>query len=222
MLGWHNNFIRDRQMKKVLIVLSLVVVGLVGLGFVFKAQFIELAKDAVTSDMFVASDTDDFNPGTKIGEKFPAISATFNDATVTSLTQFAGSRGTVFIVSRSLVWCPFCMKQMAQLNKSLAGFEQAGINVVGLTYDSPEGQQPFKDRFSIGYPILSDNDAATVKALGIFNEKYSLGEAAYGIGHPGAFVVDTNGIIVGKIFIEAYSTRVDANSLFDFADNLLN
>jgi hypothetical protein len=35
-------------------------------------------------------------------------------------------------------------------------------------------------------------------------------------------VVDTNGMIVGKIFIEAYSTRVDANSLFDFADNLLN
>jgi peroxiredoxin len=222
MLGWYKNFIRDRQMKKVLIALSLVVGVFVGLGFVFKAQFIELAKDAVTSDMFVVSDTDDFNPGTKIGEKFPAISAIFNDATVTSLTQFTGSRGAVFIVSRSLVWCPFCMKQMAQLNKSLARFEQAGINVVGLTYDSADDQQPFKDKFSIGYPILSDNNAATVKALGILNEKYSLGEAAYGIGHPGAFVVDTNGMIVGKIFIEAYSTRVDANSLFDFADNLLN
>jgi hypothetical protein len=35
-------------------------------------------------------------------------------------------------------------------------------------------------------------------------------------------VIDTKGMIVGKIFIEAYSSRVDAQSLLSFADNLLN
>jgi peroxiredoxin len=214
-------FFRDKQMKKILIGFGVAVILLVGLGFIFKAQFIELAKDAITSDMFVASDTDDFNPGIKVGETFPAINATYNAAVVSDLEQFSGSNGTVFVVSRSLVWCPFCMKQMAQLNENLGSFEQAGINVVGLTYDSPEGQQPFKDKFSIAYPILSDNDAATVKILGILNEQYSPGEGAYGIGHPGAFVIDTNGVIVGKVFIEAYSSRVDAQSLLGFANSLL-
>ena len=208
-------------MKKVLIGFGLVVVVFVGLGFIFKTQFIEFAKEAVTSNMYVASDTDDFNPGVRIGESFPAISASYNGSDVTSLSQFAGSKGTVFVVSRSVVWCPFCMSQMAQLNENLAAFESAGINVVGLTYDTIEGQQPFKDKFSIIYPILSDNDAATVKTLGILNEDYSPGEDAYGIGHPGAFVVDTDGVIVGKIFIKAYSSRVDALSLLDFASKLL-
>lgn len=208
-------------MKKILMGFGVAVLVLIALGFIFKAQFIELAKDAVTSDMFVVSDTDDFNPGIDVGEIFPAINATYNTVVVSDLEQFSGSKGTVFVISRSLVWCPFCMKQMAQLNDNLPAFKQAGINVVGLTYDTPDGQQPFKDKFSIAYPILSDNAAATVKILGILNEQYSPGEDAYGIGHPGAFVIDTKGVIVGKIFIEAYSSRVDAQSLLSFADNLL-
>jgi peroxiredoxin len=214
-------FLRDKQMKKILIGFGVAVVVLIGLGFIFKAQFIELAKDAVTSDMYVASDTDDFNPGIKVGEPFPSINAIYDGAVVNSLANFAGQKGTVFVVSRSLVWCPFCMKQMAQLNDNLPAFKQAGINVVGLTYDTPDGQKPFKDKFSITYPILSDNAAATVKTLGILNEKYTLGEDAYGIGHPGAFVVDPKGVIVGKVFIEAYSSRVDAQSLLSFANNVL-
>jgi peroxiredoxin len=208
-------------MKKLLIGFGIVAVVFVGLGFVFKAPLIELAKDAITTDMYVASDTDEFNPGIEVGQKFPAINATFNDANITSLDGFVGTKGTVFVVSRSLMWCPYCMKQMAQLNENIAAFEQAGVSVVGLTYDPPVGQQPFKDKFAITYPILSDNDAATVKTLGILNGKYSPGENAYGIGHPGAFVIDKNGVIVGKIFIEAYSTRVDALSLLSYANKLL-
>jgi peroxiredoxin len=40
----------------------------------------------------------------------------------------------------------------------LNAFEQAGLKVVGLTYDKPEAQQPFKDKYSMAYPILSDNN----------------------------------------------------------------
>ena len=45
------------------------------------------------------------------------------------------------------------MKQLVQLQGNLKPFEDAGIGVVALTYDVPELQQPFIDKFSITYPM---------------------------------------------------------------------
>ena len=82
--------------------------------------------------------------------------------------------------------------------------------MVALTYDAESLQQQFVERFGIDYPLLSDVDAASVLALGILNEDYEPGDSAYGIPYPGAFVLDEDLTVRGKIFIEGYQTRVDA------------
>ena len=46
-----------------------------------------------------------------------------------------------------------------------------------------------------------------MNALGILNEQYEPGEPAYGIPHPGVFVVNPNNEIVGKIFVENFPSR---------------
>ena len=74
--------------------------------------------------------------------------------------------------------------------------------MVAITYDAPELQRAFIEAGGITYPFLSDIDAATMIALGILNEEYSPGERAYGIPHPGVFVVNPQGEIVGKIFVD--------------------
>lgn len=108
-----------------------------------------------------------------------------------------------------------------QLQEFLPQFEAAGLAVVGLTYDSPALQQQFIDTHAITYPFLSDIDAKSVKALGILNTQYQPGEGPYGIPHPGVFVVDSDYKIVGKIFVEAYSTRVNAQGVLDYAKGVL-
>ncbi|MDT0596420.1 peroxiredoxin family protein [Glaciecola petra] len=208
-------------MKKALMSIFVIILLLGVLGFIYKAPLIEKAKEAITADMYVSADTDSFDPGTDVGQSFPKIDATYNGQNISSLEGFAGEKGTIFVVSRSVVWCPYCMKQMHGLNEHLSEFEKAGIKLVGLTYDSPQDQKAFKNKYSINYPILSDNNAASVINLGILNEEYNPGEEAYGIGHPGAFVLDADGMIVGKVFIEAYSSRVDAESLLNYAESVL-
>ena len=113
------------------------------------------------------------------------------------------------------------MKQLVQLQGNLKSFEDAGIGVVALTYDVPELQRPFIEKHSISYPLLSDIDAASVKALDILNIEYEPGDGAYGIPYPGIYVVNTDMEIVGKIFVEGYSTRVDAQGVFDYAMEVL-
>ncbi len=108
-----------------------------------------------------------------------------------------------------------------QLQESLADFEQSGLGVIAITYDAPQKQQPFIDKINIQYPILSDIEATTVKALGILNQQYSEGQPAYGIPYPGIYVLDTNKKIVGKVFIEGYKQRVYASSVLAYARKVL-
>ena len=90
-----------------------------------------------------------------------------------------------------------------------------------ITYDSPELQQRFIDAGNITYPFLSDIDAATMITLGILNEQYSPGDAAYGIPHPGIFVVNPAGEIAGKIFVDDFRIRVDGAGVLRYAQEVL-
>ena len=109
-----------------------------------------------------------------------------------------------------------------QLQETTADFEAAGIGIVAITYDAPELQQVFIDAASITYPLLSDIDAETIVTLGILNEQYEPGHPAYGIPHPGVFVVDPEMKIAGKIFVEDYQVRVDGEGTLAFALQVLD
>ena len=70
----------------------------------FGGKVIGLLEDPVTSGMFVSEDTDAFNPGLPIGARFPAIRALYMGQEITSIDQFMGERGAVFVAVRSADW----------------------------------------------------------------------------------------------------------------------
>ena len=109
-----------------------------------------------------------------------------------------------------------------QLQSHLAGFAAAGVGVLALTYDAPERQQEFIDKYAITYPLVSDIDATSVKSLGLLNTDYEPGDANYGIAYPGVFVLNPAQEIVGKIFLDGYRTRVDADGVLAYAQEVLH
>lgn len=109
-----------------------------------------------------------------------------------------------------------------QLQEHIAGFRNAGLGVAAMTYDAPAVVNDFRAGAGIDYPVLADIDAASVKALGILNEDYAPGDSAYGIPHPGIFVLDPEGIIRAKVFIEGYDTRLHADSVLEMARRALD
>ena len=104
-----------------------------------------------------------------------------------------------------------------QLQSRLDSFRQAGIGVVALTYDAPELQKKFIDKYAIDYPVLSDVGATSVKNLGVLDVEYAPDDSAFGVPYPGVFVVNAQRQIVGKVFVEGYTTRVDADGVLAFA-----
>ena len=107
------------------------------------------------------------------------------------------------------------------MQEHVDAYEQAGVGIVVITYDAPELQQAFVNAGGITYPFISDIDANTMNALGILNEQYEPGEPAYGIPHPGVFVVNPNNEIVGKIFVESFRERVDGEGTLQYALGVL-
>lgn len=112
--------------------------------------------------------------------------------------------------------------QLGELQEHVEAFEEAGIGLVVVTYDSPELQQRFIEAGDITYPFLSDIDASTMISLGILNEDYSPGDRAYGIPHPGAFIVNPDKEIVGKIFVESFRVRVEGAGTLEHALEVLD
>ncbi len=98
------------------------------------------------------------------------------------------------------------------MRDNAAALTGAGIQVVGISPDAVDVLEKFSGESSLGFPLLSDADSATIKAFGIHNQK--------GLPHPGTFVVDREGVIRSKMFIEGYRERTPVEQLLEAVTEL--
>jgi peroxiredoxin len=213
--------IGTHKMKKFLLIAGAALVLFAVTVLVFREPLKEAAYDKATQDMYTEADEDAFDVGPAVGSRFPGVTALYQDEQIGLIEPFAGPRGTVFMASRSFDWCPFCMKQMIQLNQYADDFADAGFGLVAITYDSPDVLAAFAAEHGITIPMLSDIDAISFKTLGILNPDYAPGEHHYGIPYPGTLIIDPEGRVVGKLFLESYRNRVSAPAVLALAEDLL-
>lgn len=191
------------------------------LAVVFREALVAFVHSRLTEDMFVQGDFDHFDPGPAIGSHFPGLRATYRGRAITLIEEFAGPNGTVLIASRSFDWCPYCRRELIQLQEALPAFEAAGIGLVAMSYDAPALQADFVEHHGITIPVLSDTDALSFTTLGILNRDYEPGDTRFGIPHPGAIVIDADGKVVGKLFLSSYRSRVESSAILAFARDAL-
>lgn len=96
---------------------------------------------------------------------------------------------------------------MVQLEGWREKFEGLGVNVAGMTYDSLDVLSSFHAEQELQYPLLRDENAKHVNALGIRNEDYAQGHRAFGIPHPGILFIGSDGTIKAKYAVPGYRRR---------------
>lgn len=109
-----------------------------------------------------------------------------------------------------------------QLEEHKSRFDELGIAVVGMTYDSLEILAGFHAKEELSYPLLRDVDAKHVNALGVRNEDYPEGHRAYGIPHPGVIYVDADGTIQAKYAIAGYRKRPPFDALIEHLSGVVS
>jgi peroxiredoxin Q/BCP len=87
---------------------------------------------------------------------------------------------------------PGCTTQACGLRDVLG--EIGDTKVVGISPDPPAKQKKFDDKYSLGFPLLSDEDHAVADAYGAWGEKSMYGKKYMGVIRS-AFLVDESGAL---------------------------
>ena len=73
----------------------------------------------------------------------------------------------------------------------------------------------FSDGAKITFPLLSDPESKTIDAYHIRNEAAK--GRAEGVPNPGTFIIDQEGVIRAKLFLEGYRERHTTEALVEAA-----
>ena len=97
------------------------------------------------------------------------------------------------------------------MQKDLKKLEAAKIQVVAISYDSTEVLKAFAEKQNITYPLLSDADSKTIVAYALKNpetvgKKYGKIDLD-GVPYPGTILVDQEGVVRAKLFVDGYKER---------------
>jgi hypothetical protein len=87
-----------------------------------------------------------------------------------------------------------------ELEKNLPNLGEVGLGVAAVSYDSIDILHNFAERRGIHFPLLSDIDSKTIRALGIVNDSVPNDDPLFGISYACLFLLDANGVIVAKYF----------------------
>ena len=89
---------------------------------------------------------------------------------------------------------PGCTTQSCAVRDAQEDLAELGVDVVGISPDEPDAQAAFDEKFSLGFPLLSDPDHAVAEAWGVWGEKSMYGNAYMGVIRS-SFLVDEDGRI---------------------------
>lgn len=156
--------------------------------------------------------------GPAVGAALPhALTAQDQEGTSQSYTSLVGEKGAVLVFYRSADWCPFCQMQLIDLN--LHAKEKAaalGYTLIGISYDPVADLAKFSKKWSIGFPLLSDEGSHIIDAFGIRNDsRYKEGDRAWGVPYPMLVITDTNGTVQAKLMRESYRERPEPEVLLE-------
>ncbi|MEY2404559.1 MAG: thioredoxin-dependent peroxiredoxin [Acidimicrobiaceae bacterium] len=126
----------------------------------------------------------------KPGDKAPAFALLDQDGNKVKLSDFKGRKVLVYFYPKADT--PGCTKQACGLRDVMP---KVGDTVVlGMSPDKPAKQKKFDDKYSLGFPLLADEDHAVAEAFEVWTEKSMYGRKYMGILRS-AFLIDEKGKI---------------------------
>ena len=129
----------------------------------------------------------------KTGDKAPAFSLLDQQGKKVLLSDFKGSKLLLYFYPKADT--PGCTKQACSIRDASKELKILAAAAVGISPDEPSRQKKFDDKYSLGFPLLSDPDNKVAKAYGAWGEKSMYGKKYEGIIRS-SFVIDGQGNIL--------------------------
>jgi peroxiredoxin Q/BCP len=115
----------------------------------------------------------------EVGKKAPAFTLESSDGGKVKLSDFAGKVVVLYFYPRDNT--PGCTVEANDFNAALPQLKKLGAIVLGASKDSIASHCKFRDKFGLGFPLLSDPDGEVLEAYGAWGDKVMYGKKMKGI-----------------------------------------
>ncbi|MFV0359804.1 thioredoxin-dependent thiol peroxidase [Tropicimonas sp.] len=105
---------------------------------------------------------------------------------------------------------PGCTIEAIAFTEQLSDFEAAGTRVLGISKDSVQKHNRFRDKHGLAVTLLSDEQGDVCERYGVFREKSMYGKTHMGIERT-TFLIDGAGVVRrvwNKVKVEGHATEV--------------
>lgn len=128
----------------------------------------------------------------KIGDKAPQFKLLTDTGEKVSLKDFSGKTVILYFYPKDMT--PGCTTEACDFRDHENQFKKLKSVVLGISKDSVERHQKFKEKYDLPFTLLSDSEGKTCEAYGVWKEKSLYGKKFMGIERT-TFIIDPSGRI---------------------------
>lgn len=127
-----------------------------------------------------------------LGDKAPEFSLISDENKMISLNDLRGKKILLYFYPKDDT--PGCTREACDFRDAFSEFNEKNTVIIGISKDSPERHQKFKQKYQLPFILLADKNADVCEAYGVIDKKSLFGKTFLGIKRS-TFLIDENGII---------------------------
>jgi peroxiredoxin Q/BCP len=124
------------------------------------------------------------------GQPAPTFTLPSDTGEDVSLESFRGKPVVLYFYPRDDT--PGCTAQARGIRDAWGEFQRSGAVVLGVSPDGPKKHTKFREKYSLPFTLLADEEHTVSEAYGVWVEKNMLGKKYMGVERS-TFVIDADG-----------------------------
>lgn len=129
----------------------------------------------------------------KKGDKAPDFELLDQNGVMVSLVDYRGEKVLLYFYPRAMT--SGCTLQSESVRDARDDLGELGVKSIGISPDEIKTQKKFDEKYSFGFPLLSDPDHVVAEAYGVWGEKNIAGKKSEGIIRS-SFLIDEEGKVI--------------------------
>jgi peroxiredoxin Q/BCP len=128
----------------------------------------------------------------KVGDKAPDFSLPDTVGKLVSLKDFNGKKLVLYFYPKDMT--PGCTAEACSFRDNIDEIRAKGAEVVGVSADPAILHRKFIDKFSLNFPLLSDESKEMLAQYGVWKQKSFMGKKYMGIERT-TIIIDEKGVV---------------------------
>ncbi len=104
----------------------------------------------------------------KQGQRLPDIEFISENGERLAAGDLSGQKTVLYFYPKDDT--PGCTTEACAFRDRMDDYERAGIEVYGVSLDSPESHRQFREKHNLNFPLLTDEGGRASEALGVLRE----------------------------------------------------